>query len=214
MRRLVLSLALFVACAACAGARGEDPRDLPLVDQRGSPFTLRQLRGEPVLVTFVATRCSDACPLANAEFARLALRLRGEHVGARLVTITLDPRYDTPFVMAREARALGADPRLWRVASGDPASVQTLMRAFGVVARADAAGIPDEHSTLVYVLDARARWAKTLLLSSGFGAEALRAIRSLPGPPAERGRALTGSSKARALARGARAQREPLKAER
>ena len=67
-----------------------------LVDQRGTPFTLRGLRGEPVVLAFVATRCSDACPIADAMFAQLARR----GVRAQFVTITLDPSYDTPFVMS------------------------------------------------------------------------------------------------------------------
>jgi cytochrome oxidase Cu insertion factor (SCO1/SenC/PrrC family) len=183
---LGLALALLCACAsgrnACAassGARTADPRELRLVDQRGAVFSLAGLRGEPVFVTFVATRCTDACPIAEALFARLARRIREEHVRARLVTITLDPAYDTPFVMARLGHELDADPRVWQLASGEPAAIHALMRAFGVVARADAAGIPDVHSTFVYALDARVRLAKTFLLSSNIVSEALRAVPTL-----------------------------------
>ena len=68
--------------------------------------------------------------------------------------MTLDPVYDTPFVMTREARRFGADSRVWRFASGRAGAVRALMRAFGVVTIRDEAGVPDEHTTFVYVLDA------------------------------------------------------------
>jgi cytochrome oxidase Cu insertion factor (SCO1/SenC/PrrC family) len=179
MRHMVLAIALFAACADSTGARGEDPRHLRLVDQRGSVFTLAEMRGQPTFITFVATRCTDACPIAIAAFARLARRIDGAHAHARLLTITLDPDYDTPFVMARLARTLRADPRRWRFASGDRASVYALMHAFGVVTQADAKGVPDVHSTFVYLLDRRARLARMFLLSEGFENEALRSVRLL-----------------------------------
>src|SRR5665213_993702 len=110
MRRAAFAAGLAVLCAALArGAQAADPTHVALVDQTGARFTFADLRGGPVIVTFVATRCSDACPIADSIFARLAQR----NLRARLVTITLDPRYDTPFVMAHYARELGADRRRW-----------------------------------------------------------------------------------------------------
>lgn len=129
-------------------------------------------------MTFVASRCTDACPIADHEFEMLAARLRQEHVAARLLTITLDPDYDTPFVMAGAAHGYGADARQWRFASGAPADVRRLMRAFNVTAIKDEHGIPDQHGTFVYVLDARGRLARTLLLSTNLVDEAGGLLRS------------------------------------
>ena len=82
-------------CAACPPAAGasRDARDVPLVDQNGTAFTLRDLH-RPTAVIFVATRCGDACPIAEGLFARLAGELAREHVDARLLTVTLDPDVD------------------------------------------------------------------------------------------------------------------------
>jgi cytochrome oxidase Cu insertion factor (SCO1/SenC/PrrC family) len=179
LRYFTLALSLFLVCAASAGAREADPRDGLLIDQQGRRFTLADLHGQPVLVTFVATRCTDDCPIVDAVFERLTQRLRREHLRATLVTITLDPQHDTPVIMARVAHELRADPQRWRLASGEPAVVYHLMRAFGVVARPNARGVPDVHSTLVYVLDADVRLADRLLLSSDVGDEALQAARAL-----------------------------------
>ena len=99
----------------------------PAVDQNGARFTLRELR-RPVAVIFVASRCGDACPLAEGIFARLAAELAASHLDAGLVTITLDPAFDRPFVMASKARAFRADAARWRWASGDPADVTRAAR--------------------------------------------------------------------------------------
>ena len=150
---------------------------IPLVDQLGSPFSLGALHGEPVVVTFVATRCTDACPIANEMFSRLDERLRKEHLRARLVTVTLDPAFDTPFVMARFGREYRADSRTWKLATGNVRDVRALMAAFGVVAPPGAGGVPDAHTSFVYVLDGHGHLARTLLLSTNIVDEAAKLLR-------------------------------------
>jgi protein SCO1/2 len=158
-------------------ANAEDPRQIPLVDQDGMVFRLAGLRGEPVVLTFVASRCRDACPLADALFARLSSRLAHDGLPARLVTITLDPDYDTPRVMARVARRYRAVANLWRFASGKPADVRRLMRALGVETTQDPRGIPELHTTFAYILDRRIRLADTLFLSPDLVNEVEDALR-------------------------------------
>jgi protein SCO1/2 len=124
-----------------------------LIDQTGRRFTLDQLRGTPLVVAFVATRCTSACPLINARFARAQDVFAQQHMNARLLTITLDPKHDSPAVMRRLAKRFGADPKRWLVASGSVSDVTRIMNAFGVAAREGADGVPDEHTTFVYVFD-------------------------------------------------------------
>jgi cytochrome oxidase Cu insertion factor (SCO1/SenC/PrrC family) len=169
----ILGALLVCGAPGSAASSRSDPSTIPLVDQNDAAFTLRDLRGRPLLVTFIATRCTDACPIANAVFAGLQRDVRERHLDARLLTVTLDPRYDTPFVVARTARALGADPALWRFAAGTVADVQRLLAAFGVVTAADERGIPDVHSTYVYVLDRAGNLTRTLLLSTAVRRELL-----------------------------------------
>lgn len=137
-----------------------------LVDQSGSKFRIADLAGEPTIITFVATRCTDACPIADAMFSRLQTRLAHDRTHVMLLTITLDPTYDSPFVMARTAHQYGSNPRTWRFVSGTVGNVRGVMSAFGVVATPDKHGVPEVHSSFVYVLDSHQRLARTLLLSS------------------------------------------------
>lgn len=170
-------LALACALPAQAGVRLPSALRAPLLDQHGTAFRIADLVGRPVVVTFVATRCSDACPIADAMFSRLQSRLRRDHTRASLLTVTLDPGYDSPFVMGRFAREYDADARVWRLASGSPADVRAVMAAFGVVARPDRNGIPDAHTSFVYVLDSHGRLARTLLLSTNVVDEVAKLLR-------------------------------------
>ena len=163
--------AAVLALAAPAGAV-RDARDVPLIDQRGTPFTLRALH-RPTAVVFIDTACDDACAIAEAVFARLARTTLRAHVDARLVTITLDPAHEPPLVMARAAQAFRADPARWRWASGKPADVEDLMQAFGVVRVSKTM-----HSTFAYVLDARGLPARVVPLSTSAEHELLAALRA------------------------------------
>ena len=170
---IAVALALAVACGAPASASASrDARDVPLVDQNGAAFTLRELR-RPTAVIFVATRCGDACPIAEALFSRLSAELAREHVDARLLTVTLDPEFDRPIVMASKARSFRADASRWRWASGDPSEVRRLLDAFNVQ-RLDG----KFHGTFAYVLDAQARPTRLVLLSTSGDRELLGYLRA------------------------------------
>jgi cytochrome oxidase Cu insertion factor (SCO1/SenC/PrrC family) len=171
---IVCALLLALGSAEPAVAQSRDARDVRLVDQSGASFTLRDLH-RPTAVIFVATRCADACPIAEGLFARLAGRLANAHVDARLLTVTLDPDYDRPIVMASKARSFGADPARWRWASGDPADVRRLLGAFNVP-HLDGAF----HGTFAYVLDAQARPLRLVMLSTNTDGELLSLLRSVP----------------------------------
>ena len=81
--------------------------DFDLRDQNGEPISMRDFRGDPVIVTFLYTTCEDTCPL-QAQTIRGALDQLGHDVPA--IAIAVDPPRDTPeraraFLV--EQRALG-----------------------------------------------------------------------------------------------------------
>ena len=170
---LALAVATAVAAAGVPASAGapRDARDVPLVDQNGTPFTLRDLR-RPTAVIFVASRCGDACPIAEALFARLSAKLARERVDARLLTVTLDPDNDPPIVMGNLARAFRANAARWRFASGKPSDVRRLLDAFNV-ARLDG----KFHGTFAYVLDAHGLPARLVMLSTAADGELLGYLR-------------------------------------
>ncbi len=79
--------------------------DFELRNQDGERITMRELRGEPVVVTFLYTNCDDTCP-AQAQTIRGALDDLGENLPA--LAVAVDPPRDT----AASARAFLSEQRV------------------------------------------------------------------------------------------------------
>jgi protein SCO1 len=163
MRRLfAASAALIFAIAAARGAE-PPPQKAELVDQLGRRFTLDDLRGRPLIVTFISTHCSDVCPLLASQVAAAAQRQRAEHGPLRFLTITLDPEHDSHEDLVRMAREFDADPKYWLIAGGEPFAIHRLLHEFGIQVARGKDGFADAHSTFMTVLDANGHVAGTLL---------------------------------------------------
>lgn len=123
--------------------------DFSLVDQQGRAVTLASLRGRVVLVNFLYTRCPlpEVCPRLAASFASLQRRF-GDRLrrDLMLVSITLDPAYDTPPVLARYAATMRADPDGWRFLTGETTPVA---RRFGLLHWAEEGVIVHNSQTAV-----------------------------------------------------------------
>jgi protein SCO1 len=148
-----------------------------LVDQLGRSFTLASLRGQPLAITFISAHCTDACPLINAQFADASRRIAASHLAARLVTITLDPQNDSPKTMRVLAQRFEANPHYWLLASGRVSEVETIMQNFGVISTKGRDGYREEHTTFVYLFNARGTLAQTMLASSNLSDAIVDAVR-------------------------------------
>ncbi len=80
----------------------------------GQPLSLETLRGRPFVADFIFTSCAGLCPAMTARMAQLQQRLPP---GVATLSFTVDPKHDTPEVLARYARDFGAGPS-WRFATG------------------------------------------------------------------------------------------------
>ncbi len=161
------AIILFMIAAHPALLMAAQP--IHLVDQRGMTFAFDDLRGEPLVLTFVSAHCNDACPLINAQIAQSVQHLGRSPVAVRFLTVTLDPERDTSHDMRRIAREFQADPSRWIVASGDRADVHALMQRFHVETQRDGRGYATSHTTFVYILDSKLQLRRTLLASNTLG---------------------------------------------
>src|SRR6185312_12271683 len=69
------------------------PKDFTLRDQDGRTVSLRALRGQVVVLTFMYSTCQDTCPV-TATTIRGALDDLGHDVPA--LAVSVDPAHDTP----------------------------------------------------------------------------------------------------------------------
>lgn len=83
---------------------GETVPDFVFTDENGKQLHLSQLRGAPVLLTFIYARCPlpDFCPRMNANL--LAVAQQSKDPTMQFLSISFDPGHDTPAVMRSYAR--------------------------------------------------------------------------------------------------------------
>jgi protein SCO1/2 len=89
-------------------AAGDAVPDFKLRNQDGRAIHLRQFKGEPLLVTFIYTRCPlpDYCPRVTRNFAEVNKQIAANPAlrGTHLLCVSFDPEHDTP----ERLRAYGA----------------------------------------------------------------------------------------------------------
>ena len=101
--------------------------EFSLVERSGRPVTLADLRGKVWIASFVYTECKETCPLQTAHMAQLQRDLAGER-DLRFVSITVDPKHDTPAVLSEYAKRYGADPDRWLFLTGDKRAIYRLAK--------------------------------------------------------------------------------------
>lgn len=99
-------------------------------ERSGREVTEDDLADRVWIAAFVFSRCPSSCPRISAEMAKLQADIR-EDSPIRLVSITVDPEYDTPEVLDAFARRYGADPDRWLFLTGpQEATYRLIERGF------------------------------------------------------------------------------------
>lgn len=128
-----LVVALLIVAAATLIQRMRQPEPLPvygqlpgfsLVNRDGRTVRLEDLAGKAWVADFVFTRCPASCPMMSVRLARLEKSLPRD-LDVRLVSISVDPVYDTPEVLERYARKFQAPDR-WLFLTGEREAVRSL----------------------------------------------------------------------------------------
>jgi protein SCO1 len=140
---------------------GDEVPDFKLVNQDGKSIHLRQYRGRALVVTFIYTRCPlpDYCPLMNSYFSDIDKALRQDsalYAATHMISISVDPEYDTPRVLKRFGSTYGDDVfDRWEFASGSPDDVKRIAGYFGLEYWSDNGQIV--HSLRTAVIDSGGR---------------------------------------------------------
>lgn len=144
-------------------AIGETPPEFSFVDQDGGRLSLRGLRGRPVLLTFIYTRCPlpDFCIRMSGNFAALLRELKEDQPALYrrllLVSISIDPEYDTPAVLRRygTSYAGAVDPGFahWKFVRGTAAETRRAADFFGLSYAPDGGQIVHSLRTVLLAPD-------------------------------------------------------------
>ena len=145
---------------------GDEVPDAALIDQQDRRRSLSEWKGTPVLLTFIYTRCPlpNFCPAMNRNFASIQKSVAADPALSgrlKLISVSFDPEYDTPAVLAEFARTFETDPAVWTWLTGDRVTTDRLAARFGVsVIRGDASPIDVAHNLRTTLIDADGRIVK------------------------------------------------------
>ncbi len=137
---------------------GENLPTFTLLDQEGRTVAANRFRGKRVVLNFIFTRCPVAtmCPASTLKMSQLQKAAR--EAGAKdfeLVSISLDPEYDTPGVLRDYAEVRGLDLSNWSFLTGPDAAVRHLLAQLGVIREFEGATI--KHTLATVLIDESGR---------------------------------------------------------
>ena len=128
--------------------------DFSFASETGAPVTKASLAGKIWIADFIFTRCAGPCPLMSErmrQFQAASENIAGG--GVRLISVTVDPAYDTPPVLAKYAAKYGANPDRWSFLTGEPVTVENFITKGVLLGLSrDGEGIP-VHSQKFVVVD-------------------------------------------------------------
>lgn len=99
-----------------------------LVDDGNQPFTDATLRGHPTIFDFVFTRCDSICPVTSLRMERVQEQTFEKNQRIKLVSVSVDPEYDTPPRLAEYAQRYHAEPERWKFVTGSVSEVKKLVQ--------------------------------------------------------------------------------------
>lgn len=84
---------------------------------------------KPVMVHFIFTTCTTICPVQAATFSQVQQRLGDEASGVQMISVSIDPEYDTPARLQDYAKKFRAGPQ-WDFLTGSTEQMIQVQKAF------------------------------------------------------------------------------------
>jgi len=97
-----------------------------LIDHTGHVIRRPDVGGEILIVNFLLTSCTLTCPAVTRTMAQIQ-QLTTNQMDVKLISLTVDPRDDTPDVLAEYGKRFGADTDRWLFLTGDRAQLYELI---------------------------------------------------------------------------------------
>jgi len=144
--------AAFVLLAGCA-SRSDLPTlgtvaPFQLTEHTNQPFDSATLQNKVWVADFMFTTCPGPCPRMSSQMHQVQMELEGQ--GIQLVSFTVDPKNDTPQVLAEYAKTFKASPGVWHFLTGEQADLNHLAKDVFKLGVVDGSL---EHSTRFVLVD-------------------------------------------------------------
>jgi protein SCO1/2 len=158
---LLLGLVGFIGAGALVLRDHRESQELPVfaeatqfafTDQNGAPFSSERMQGKLWVANFFFTSCEGICPTINGAVARFAEKIRGQSP-VEFVSMSVDPKNDTPAVLKEYAAKFKADPSRWHFLTGAEGEVEKVMASFKLGSFDD----PINHTSRLVLVDEKGR---------------------------------------------------------
>lgn len=123
-----------------------------LTERSGKTLSKEDLRGKPWIADFIFTSCAGQCPLMSLQMKALQKQF-GPETGFRFVSFTVDPKRDTPEVLAKYAGRYEAEKDRWFFLTGPMEEMNRILKEFFL----NAVETPDMHSVRFILVDGAGR---------------------------------------------------------
>lgn len=147
---------------------GDEVPNQAFVDQDGRTRDFNAVRGDrAIAVTFIYTKCPipTFCPAMDRQFAeaQALIKERGLEGKAGLLSVSFDPKNDTPPVLKQHAKKLGSDPKVWTFVTGDREEIDRFASSLLLTLVRGEAANPDEigHTLRTTIVDRNGKIAKS-----------------------------------------------------
>jgi len=137
--------------------------DFTLTNQDGQVTTLTDLTNHVWVADIIFTRCAGPCPRMTAQMKSVQ-DLLPQSSGAKLVTLTTDPDFDTPPVMKRYGERFNADFNRWTFLTGTKMEIAALasdsLKLSAVPVKPEGQKNPADlfiHTTIIVIVDKHAQ---------------------------------------------------------
>ncbi len=131
---------------------GEKIPDFALYDQEGRVVQSVRFHGKQIMLNFIFSRCPVATMCPASTLKMMAVQKLAREAGVKnleLVSITLDPAYDSPAVLKDYAATRGIDTANFSFLTGPDSAIKDLLTQFGIIAEFDGNLLKHTLSTLL-----------------------------------------------------------------
>lgn len=92
-----------------------------LTDQLGQKVSNQSLKGHVWIASFIFTRCNQLCPMMSTELETLQKKISNPAI--KIVSFSVDPKWDTPKVLEAYGKRYNADDKRWLFLTGEQKTI-------------------------------------------------------------------------------------------
>ncbi len=130
--------------------------DFTLTDGDGKPFSLSDLKGKVVILSFGYTHCPDVCPTELLTYSDTLKQLGDQAKDVKVVFVSIDPERDTPEVIGKYVKQF--NPEFIGLTPTGDQSLPIIKQQYRVVSakvvqKEDSENYLVDHSSGAYLID-------------------------------------------------------------